>query len=106
MAAPKRATHQVVKSGLYFTSGEKEMEVGTQLTLTKTQAGKLEARGFVKPIKDMKSVDVSDADSKALEQAQTDLKAKDEALKKAEADLKVKDEALKKAEADLKAASK
>ena len=88
MTANKFATHQVVKSGLYFTSGTEEMEVGTQVTLTKDQAEKLEARGFVKSLKDVKTVDVSDVDSKALKKAQDELKTTGEALKKAQAEIK------------------
>ena len=98
MAAPKRATHTVVKSGLYYTPSEGELEVGTQMTLTTKQAEKLVKRGFVKPIKDVKTVDVSDADTKALK---ADLKTATDKLKKAEADLKTATDKLKKAEADL-----
>lgn len=105
MAAPKRATHQVVKSGLYYTPGEGELEVGSQMTLTTKQAEKLVKRGFVKSLKDIKAVDVSGADAKALKEAQAELKATGEKLQKAEAELKTTGDALTKAQADLKTAT-
>ena len=88
MAAPKRATHTVIKKGLYFEPSKKtgqleELEVGSQLTLTSKQAEKLEARGMVQNLKDVKTVDVSDATDKALEAAKDDLQKKAEALKAA-----------------------
>lgn len=91
MAAPKRATHQVAKRGLYFNPREGELEIGTPMTLTTTQAKKLEARGMVTPMKDVKTVDATDADTKALEAelktTKTALKESQDALKKAEDDL-------------------
>lgn len=62
MAAPKRATHQVVKN-VYFTPKDGQLEVGTQLTLSDKQAKKLMARGFVVALKDVKTIDVSGGDS-------------------------------------------
>lgn len=63
MAAPKRATHRVVKAGLYFTAGVNgqlaETEVGTEMTLTDEQAVGLVARGFVVSLRDAKKIDVS-----------------------------------------------
>ena len=67
MAAPKRATHVVVKSGLYYTPSEGEMEVGTQMVLTDKQAEKLVKRGFVQSLKETKTVDASDKEAKAAE---------------------------------------
>jgi len=65
MAAPKRPTHVVVKSGLYYTPSEGEMAVGTQMVLNDKQAEKLVERGFIKSIKDAKIVAAPDADSEA-----------------------------------------
>ena len=64
MAAPKRPTHVVVKSGLYYTPSEGEMKVGTQMVLTDKQAEKLVKRGFIESLKKTKIVDASEADDK------------------------------------------
>ncbi len=80
MAAPKRPTHRVVKSGLYFSPKNGELAVGDHLTLTDKQAEKLEKRGMVEPLKDVKTVDASEADAKALADAKSDLKDKSKKL--------------------------
>ena len=101
MGAPKHATHQVVRSGCYFTPGVGEIKVGSQMILNPAQAEKLEANGIVKKLNDVKILDVSDADSKALAIARAELKATGEKLKTAEIELKAKSEALKKAESEI-----
>ena len=63
----KKATHVVVKSGLYYTPSEGEMKVGTQMVLSDEQAEKLVKRGFIKSTKEAVIVDASDADTKAAE---------------------------------------
>lgn len=106
MAAPKRPTHRVCKAGLYFTPAEGEMPVGTQLTLTKDQADKLEKRGLVEPLKDAKTVDVSDADSKELKKVKADLNAANKALQDKDAELVDVKEQLAETQAELEKANK
>ena len=93
----KQPTHRVIKSGLYFSPKEGEIAVDAQLTLTEKQAEKLMARGFIKSLKDVETVDVSDAELEAAE---------DESAKKIKA---AEDESAKKikaAEAEIEAAKK
>lgn len=86
----KKPTHKVVKSGLYFSPKDGELEVGTEMTLTKEQAEKLETKGMVAPIKNAKVIDASGVDADALrakdkeiEALQTQLRNANDALKKA-----------------------
>ena len=105
MAAPKRATHTVVKSGLYYTPSEGEMEVGTQMVLTDKQAKKLVKRGFIKPLGKTKTVDAAEAETKAAEDkaAKETKAAETKAAKKLKAD---EDKAAKKLKADEDKAAK
>ena len=103
MAAPKRPTHVVIQSGLYFgidpdTGRPKELEVDSQLTLNKSQAEKLMKRGMVKSLKDAEAVDVSEAGSDA---AKAELKTAKAELKTAKAELKASEADLKTANAEI-----
>ena len=64
MAAPKRPTHSVIHSSLYFRVNGKlqELAVGTQLTLDDKQAARMVAKGFIKSLKDAKQIDLNPAD--------------------------------------------
>lgn len=97
MAGKKQPTHQVVKRGVYFSPKEGELEIGTQLTLTTTQAEKLEKRGMVKALKDVKTVDATGADADAFEATKKELAAANAALSDKDKELAAANAALTKA---------
>ena len=61
MAAPKKATHEVVHGNLMLSVGGKLQKTpkGTQLALSDVQAKGLVRRNFVVGLRDKKSVDLS-----------------------------------------------
>ena len=60
MAAPKRPTHVVTHPSLYLRVNGKmqEMKVGAQLTLDAKQAAGMVKKGFIKSLKEAKTVDI------------------------------------------------
>lgn len=66
MAAPKKATHEVIHPKQFLAVGGKlqHVKAGTQLALSEKQAEALEAKGRVRKLGDKKAVDLTADDGK------------------------------------------